>query len=89
MITPLYYHGRSKNNTDRYFIEKRMAVIPEQYQQRVADKYERIFRSRQTGFRKNANTYLHRVACWFRYRRNKKQEQSINAINKIKKASSV
>ncbi|ABV74328.1 hypothetical protein BA3_0043 [Thalassomonas phage BA3] len=82
MIYPLYYHGRSKTNSDKDFILRRMAVIPEQYQQRVADKYERIFRSRQTGFRKNANTYLHRVACWFRYRRNKKQEQSIEKIRK-------
>jgi len=72
MITPLYYHGRSKNDSDRSFIEARMSVIPEEYQQRVANRYEKIFRSRCKSYRLKANTYLHRVAVYFRNRTKRK-----------------
>ena len=66
MVHILWYHGRSRSDTDREFIEARMSVIPKKYQQRVADRYEKLYRSLKTGNRKVANSYLHRIAVYFR-----------------------
>ena len=63
MITPKFYFQRGKKS-DRDWIERCMSSIPENRQQEVADKYEKLYevqRSRHVG-RKSANTYLLNVA---------------------------
>jgi len=68
MQYPLYYFYR-KNESDKGFVLARMSVIPGKYKQRVCDRYDALFRGESS--RKKANTYLHRVARWFRGRNGK------------------
>ena len=63
MITPLYYYYR-KDDSDRDWIANMFYFIPDEYHQRVADRYERIFRVGKG--RKHANLFLHRIAKRFK-----------------------
>lgn len=65
MIAPKFYHYRGKYGSDRDWIRKRMAVIPADRQQEVADQYETIFMDKTRG-RKAANEYLQSVAAPYR-----------------------
>jgi len=66
MIYPLYYYTNYKHGTDKNFVLARMNVIPREHQQKIADRYERIFRDNKGNNRKRANTFLHKVAKYFR-----------------------
>lgn len=61
----IYYYSRW--GSDRQWIERRMAVIPDDEQQAVANQYEAIFRDKDGG-RKAANTYLQDIAAGHRDR---------------------
>lgn len=66
MILPKMYFYRGRERSDRDYIEKRMALIPEVKQQEVADRYEQLYLadgpagSRDS--RKNANEYINDLA---------------------------
>lgn len=62
-IYPLWYYSR-KPNSDQFWILQRMALIPGKYKQRIADRYERIYRDKKGSNRKRANTFLNKVAKW-------------------------
>jgi len=66
-IYPIWFYGRTKGNSDLKFILSRLSVIPDKYKRRVCDKYEKIYQKKEIGYRRNANTYLHKVAIRFRY----------------------
>ena len=89
MIIPLYYFSCYIKGSDIDFIEQRITVIPERHQQKIADRYEKIFR-RGKGWkgrnRKKANTFLHKIA---RHYRNKQRELNTKNIEQIKKATSL
>jgi len=55
-----YFYGRF--GSDRDWIFSRMAVIPQDKQQSVADKYEQLYKTKTPDHRKNANTYLQEMA---------------------------
>lgn len=61
----IYYYSRW--GSDRSWIARRMAVIPADEQQAVANQYETIFRNKDGG-RKAANTYLQDIAAGHRDR---------------------
>lgn len=61
----MYYYSRW--GSDLAWIERRMAIIPAEQQQEVADEYFRIFRS-EDGGRLAANTYLQGIAAGYRDR---------------------
>ena len=63
MTIPLYYYYR-KDDSDRDWIANMFYFIPDEYQQRVADRYERIFRVGKG--RKAANFFLNRIAKRFK-----------------------
>lgn len=65
MITPIWYHYR-KGDSDRDWIANMFYFIPEQYHQKVADRYEIIFRDDKARSRERANKFLHRIASRFR-----------------------
>lgn len=87
MIMPKYFFRCYVVGSDFEFIKKRMSVIPAEHQQKVADRYEKIFRKGE-GWkgrnRKKANTFLHKIA---RQYRNKQQYINKKNIKKIKKAT--
>jgi len=64
-MPPIYYYSRW--GSDREWIERRMAVIPPDQQQDVANEYWRIY-MRKDGGRKAANTYLQGIAAGHRDR---------------------
>lgn len=64
-IYPLWFYNR-KPNSDQDFILKRMAVIPLEHKQKIADRYEIIYQNKNTvGNRKRANTFLNKIGKWF------------------------
>lgn len=62
MIMPKFYHY-SRFQSDKHWIMQRMFVIPEDEKQEVANKYESLFIREG---RKEANTWLHRIAKEYR-----------------------
>lgn len=86
MIMPLYFYSCYVGGSDLDFIEQRMFAIPEEHQQKIADRYEKIFRSGK-GWkgknRKKANTFLHKIA---KYHRNKQRELNEKNLKELKKA---
>ena len=78
---PLWYYNRSgfdKNGkplSDSKFIMDRMAVIPPEHKDKIANRYEDIYQNKNTtGNRKRANTFLNKIAKWF-YNESKKPKQ--------------
>lgn len=67
MIMPRFYFQR-RQKSDRGWVEMRMGLIPKEYQQSVADEYERIFMSKGVGIkaRREANEYLLEVSDGYR-----------------------
>lgn len=64
------YNQTEGSPSDRIFIEKRMAHIPDGEKQRVCDKYERIYLAKGQGFRRKANEFLHKEAIKYRDKNN-------------------
>lgn len=71
-IMPKFYFGRLRGNSDRDWIQRRMAVIPEDKQQEVADEYERKYRNEKSFNRKKANTWLNGIAQEYRPKKAKR-----------------
>lgn len=65
VIYPRFYQYK-KGKSDRDWIFSRMAVIPKEKQQEVADEYERIYLSGDRQSRNRANTWLNGVAMEYR-----------------------
>ena len=64
-IYPKFYFCK-RGVSDRDWINKRMAVIPQDRKLEVSNKYTRLFLSGKSSARKDANTYLHNEAVKFR-----------------------
>lgn len=65
-IYPLHYHSKSKGDSDRDWILKRMRVISKDKQQEVSNEYEKLYRSEKFGNRQAANTFLQELAVKYR-----------------------
>jgi len=68
VVMPKFYHYRNRQESDKDWIMKRMAVIPTEKQAEVAEEYDRrymIGKQSQNG-RKAANFYLQAVAAKYR-----------------------
>ncbi len=77
---PLWYYNKrgvdkkGKPLSDCKFIMDRMAVIPAEHKDKIANRYEDIYQNKKTiGNRKRANTFLNKIARWFH--KNKKYFQ--------------
>lgn len=68
VIYPLFYHNK-KGQNDLKWIYERMAVIPKDKQQEVADQYEIIFFENKPNGRRPANEYLHKISSEYRDQR--------------------
>ncbi len=60
------YNQTEGTPSDRIFIEKRMAHIPNEEKQMVCEEYERIYLSKCQNFRRKANEFLHKEAVKYR-----------------------
>jgi hypothetical protein len=60
------YNPERGRPSDRGFVKKRMAHIPDNEKQRVCEEYERIYLAKGSGFRKKANEFLHGEAVKYR-----------------------
>lgn len=65
VIMPDFYYSRLASS-DRDWIRKRMAVIPEDMQQDVANEYEKLYLGEESFGRNKANTYLNGLATEYR-----------------------
>lgn len=86
MILPKYYFSCYVIGSDLKGIQQRMAVIPEEHQQNIADRYEKIFlkgKGWKGRNRKKANAFLHKIALYYR---NKQRDINTKNIKLIKKA---
>jgi len=59
-----YFYGRY--DSDREWILKMMWHIPLECKKEISDEYERLYKAKENGGRKVANTYLHTQAKKFR-----------------------
>lgn len=72
-IYPKYYFYRN-GESDRDWILKMMNFIPEEHKDKIASRYERIYRDQKGQNRKRAQKFLHRVARFFYSKSNTRRE---------------
>lgn len=63
---PIMYYYRSREDSDRDFILKRMGAIPSALKHEVSETYEGIYKKGLGDCRRLANEYLHAIAKEYR-----------------------